>query len=146
MKRFLHFGFALLLATATLSAAAGPPPKAAADAAKSEQAKVYAAWVKAVKAGDLAAWKKLVPAEASQQIEAQAKEMKKTPKDVLDFLGAMSPDENTVTGLKVDGTKATLSVTGKTKGEPKPSFGKVEMIQEGGAWKVGKQSWSDKPE
>jgi len=72
--------------------------------------------------------------------------MNKTPKDVLEFLAAMSPDENTVTGLKVDGTKATLSVTGKTKGEPKPSYGKVEMIQEGGAWKVGKQSWSDKPE
>ena len=146
MKRIAHLGVVLLLATATLSAQAAAPAKSAGDAAKSEQAKVYAAWVKAVKAGDLAAWKKLVPAEASQQIEAQAKEMKKTPKDVLDFLGAMSPDENTVTGLKVDGTKATLSVTGKTKGEPKPSYGKVEMIQEGGAWKVGKQSWSDKPE
>ena len=129
----------------------GPSPpralrrRAAADAAKSPQAKVYAAWVKAVKAGDLAAWKTLVPAEASPQIEAQAKEMKKTPKDVIEFLGMMTPDENTITGLKVDGTKATLSVTGKTKGEPKPSYGKVEMIQEGGAWKVGKQSWSDKP-
>jgi hypothetical protein len=144
MKRLVHLGFAVLLAIGTLSATAAAPAGAA-DAAKSEQAKVYAAWVKAVKAGDLAAWKKLVPAEASQQIEAQAKEMKKTPKDVLDFLGAMSPDENTVTGLKVDGTKATLSVTGKTKGEPKPSYGKVEMIQEGGAWKVGKQSWSDTP-
>jgi hypothetical protein len=145
MKRLVRLGFAVLLAIGTLSATAGAAASAA-DAAKSDQAKVYAAWVKAVKAGDLAAWKKLVPAEASQQIEAQAKEMKKTPKDVLDFLGAMSPDENTVTGLKVDGTKATLSVTGKTKGEPKPSYGKVEMIQEGGAWKVGKQSWGDKPE
>ncbi len=144
MRRPAFLGAALLLAAGTLSAATSA--KAPGDAAKSEQAKVYAAWVKAVKSGDLAAWKKLVPAEASQQIEAQAKEMKKTPKDVLEFLGAMSPDENTVTGLKVDGTKATLSVTGKTKGEPKPSYGKVEMIQEGGAWKVGKQSWSDKPE
>ena len=144
MKRLLQFGLALLLATATLSATAADAKGG--DAAKSEQAKAYAAWVKAVKAGDLEAWKKVVPAEAAQQIAAQAKEMKKTPKDVLDFLGAMSPDENTVTGLKVDGTKATLSVTGKTKGEPKPSYGKVEMIQEGGSWKVGKQSWSDKPE
>lgn len=145
MRRVLQLGFALLLATATLSATAADAPKGG-GAAKSEQAKVYAAWVKAVKAGDLEAWKKVVPAEAAQQIAAQAKEMNKTPKDVLEFLAAMSPDENTVTGLKVDGTKATLSVTGKTKGEPKPSYGKVEMIQEGGAWKVGKQSWSDKPE
>ena len=142
MKRLVRLGL-VLLATATLSASAGAPPKAAGGAAGSEQAKVYAAWVKAVKTGDLAAWKKLVPAEASQQIEAQAKEMKKTPKDVLEFLGSMSPDENTVSGLKVEGSKATLSVTGKTKGEPKPSYGKVEMIQEGGAWKVGRQSWSD---
>ncbi len=144
MKRFVTLAFAALLVTATLSAA-GAPPKGGGDAAKSPQAKVYAAWVKAVKAGDLAAWKKLVPAEASTQIEAQAKEMKKTPKDVIEFLGMMTPEENTVTGLKVDGTKATLSVTGKSKGEPKPTYGKVEMVEEGGAWKVGKQSWSDKP-
>ncbi len=144
MRRFASLAFAALLVTATLSVA-GAPPKAGGDAAKSPQAKVYLDWVKAVKAGNLEAWKKLVPAEASTQIEAQAKEMKKTPKDVIDFLGMMTPDENTITGLTVEGTKATLSVTGKTKGEPNPSYGKVEMIQEGGAWKVGKQSWSDKP-
>ena len=146
MKRFLHLCLAVLFMAVALPAAAGDPPKGGGDAAKSPQAKVYLAWVKAVKAGDLEAWKKVVPAEASHQIEAQAKEMNKTPKDVLEFLGAMSPDESKITGLKVDGSKATLSVTGKTKGEPKPSYGKVEMIQEGGAWKVGKQSWSDKPE
>ena len=139
MKRFLPLALAALLLFAAV-------PLTAADVASSPQAKVYLAWVKAVKAGDLEAWKKVVPAEAAQQIQEQAKEMKKTPKDVLEFLGAMSPDESKFTGLKVDGNKATLSVTGKTKGEPKPSYGKVEMIQEGGAWKVGKQSWSDKPE
>jgi hypothetical protein len=146
MKRFLHFALAALFVVAALPLAAAPAPKAGDDAAASPQAKVYLAWVKAVKAGDLEAWKKLVPAEASQQIEAQAKEMKKTPKDVIEFLGSMTPDENKVTGLKVDGNKATLLVAGKTKGDPKPSYRKVEMIQEGGAWKVGRQSWSDKPE
>ncbi|MEO8585243.1 MAG: hypothetical protein ABI584_03715 [Acidobacteriota bacterium] len=145
MKRFLHLTLAALFVVAAFSVSAGDPPKGGGDAANSPQAKVYMAWVKAVKSGDLDSWKKLVPAEASKQIEAQAKEMKKTPKDVLDFLGSMSPDENKITGLKVEGTKATLSVTGKTKGEPKPSYGKVEMVQEGGAWKVGKQSWSDTP-
>ena len=145
MKRFLRLTLAALSVAAAFSVSAGDPPKSGGDASKSPQAKVYLEWVKAVKAGNLDAWKKLVPAEASQQIEAQAKEMKKTPKDVLDFLGSMSPDENKITGLKVEGTKATLSVTGKTKGEPNPSYGKVEMVQEGGAWKVGKQSWSDKP-
>lgn len=145
MRRFLHLALAALFVVAALSVSAGDPPKGGGDAAKSPQAKAYLDWVKAVKAGNVEAWKKLVPAEASKEIEAQAKEMKKTPKDVLEFLGAMAPDENKFTGVKVDGTKATLSVTGKTKGEPNPSYGKVEMVQEGGAWKVGKQSWSDKP-
>jgi len=146
MRRFLHLTLAALFVAAALPVAAANPPKAGGDAAASAQAKAYLAWVKAVKAGDIEAWKKVVPAEAMQQLEAQAKEMNQKPKDVIEFLGAMAPDENKITGLKVDGTKATLSVTGKTKGEPKPSYGKVEMIQEGGAWKVGKQSWSDKAE
>jgi hypothetical protein len=146
MRRFLHLTLAALTVVAALSVAAGDPPKGGGEAAKSPQAKVYLAWVKAVKAADVEAWKKVVPAEASQQIEAQAKEMKKKPTDVLEFLGMMTPDESTFTGLKVEGNKATLSVTGKTKGEPKTSYGKVDMIQEGGAWKVGQQSWSDKPE
>jgi hypothetical protein len=146
MRRFFTLSLAALFVVAALSVSAGDPPKGGGDAAKSPQAKAYLDWVKAVKAGNLEAWKKLVPAEASKQIEAQAKEMKKTPKDVIEFLGAMTPDENKITGLKVDGNKATLLVAGTTKGEPQPSFGKVEMIQEGGAWKVGKQSWSDKPE
>lgn len=145
MRRFLQLTLSALLVAVALPAAAADPPKGGGDAAKSPQAKAYLAWVKAVKAGDIEAWKKAVPAEASQQIEAQAKEMKKTPKDVLEFLGAMTPDENKITGVKVDGNKATLSVTGKTKGEPAPSYGKVELVEEGGAWKVGKQSWSDKP-
>lgn len=146
MKRLFNLALAALFVVGAVTVSAGDPPKGAGDAAKSPQAKVYLDWVKAVKAGNLEAWKKLVPAEASQQIEAQAKEMKKTPKDVLEFLGMMTPDENKITGLKVDGKKATLKVTGKAKGEPKPSYGSVEMIQEGGAWKVGQQSWSDKPE
>jgi len=146
MKRLLPLTLAALLVVAALPLAAGDAPKGGGDAAKSPQAAAYLAWVNAVKAGDIEAWKKTVPAEASQQIEAQAKEMNKTPKDVLEFLGAMSPDQSKITGLKVDGTNATLSVTGKTKGEPKPSYGKVQLVLEGGAWKVGKQSWSDKQE
>lgn len=146
MKRLLTLASAALFVVAALPLAAGDAAKGGADAAESPQAKAYFAWVKAVKAGDIEAWKKVVPAEAAPQLEAQAKEMKKTPKDVLDFLGAMSPDESKITGLKVDGKNATLSVTGKSKGEPKPTYGSVQLIEEGGAWKVGKQSWSDKAE
>ncbi len=143
MKRIVRLSLALLLAGTGLAASAAPP-KADPAAAKSPQATAYLAWVKAVKAKDLEAWKKVVPAEATKQIEAQAKEMGKKPVDVLEFLGMMTPEENTITGLKVDGSKATLSVVGKTKGEPGTNYGTVEMILEGGSWKVGKQSWEAK--
>ncbi len=42
------------------------------------------------------------------------------------------------------GSKATLSVVGKTKGEPGTNYGTVQMILEGGSWRVGKQSWEVK--
>ncbi len=141
----LPLSLAALLVGAALPGLAAAPPKEDAKAAKSPQATVYLAWVKAVKAGDLEGWKKVVPAEAHKQIEEQAKEMGKKPKDILELLGALSPDKNTITGLKVEGTKATLSVVGTSKDAPEPTYGSVEMVQEGGAWKVGKQAWGDKP-
>jgi hypothetical protein len=150
MKRFLHISLSTLCMAAALSVLAADPPKggssgdAATSAAKSPQATAYFAWVKAVKAKDLEAWKKLVPAEAPKQLEAQAKEMGKKPADVLEFMGMMTPEENTVTGLKVEGSKATLSVVGKTKGEPGASYGTIQMVLEGDSWKVGKQSWEMK--
>ncbi len=146
MSRLLQISLAAVLA-AGLSAAGADAPKggsAAGDASRSPQATAYFAWVKAVKAKDVEAWKKVVPAEAPKQIEAQAKEMGKKPVDVLEFLGMMTPDENKISGVKVDGNKATLSVVGKTKGEPGTSYGTVEMVLEGGSWKVGKQSWETK--
>jgi hypothetical protein len=150
MRRFLHLSLATLLAAAALSVFAADPPKggsstgSAASAAKSPQAAAYFAWVKAVKAKDFEAWKKVVPADAPKQLEAQAKEMGKKPADVLEFMGMMTPEENTVTGVKVDGSKATLSVVGKTKGESGTSYGSVQMILEGGSWRIGKQSWEVK--
>ena len=124
MRRFLNLTFAALFVVAALSVSAGDAPKGGGDAAKSPQAKAYLDWVKAVKAGNLEAWKKLVPAEASKQIEAQAKEMKKTPKDVVEFLGAMTPDENKITGLKVDGTRPRSWLPGKRRASPSPRTGR----------------------
>jgi hypothetical protein len=146
MRRVFHLSIAVLVLVGAVSAAGAGTPKsgASSDAAKSPQASAYFAWVKAVKAKDIEAWKKVVPAEAVKQLDAQAKEMGKTPLDVLEFMGMMTPEENTVTGVKVDGKTATLSVVGKTKGEPGTSYGTIQMVLEGNSWKVGKQSWEMK--
>ncbi len=146
MSRLLQISLAAVLA-AGLSASGADAPKggtAASDASKSPQATAYLAWVKAVKAKDIEAWKKVVPAEAVKQLDAQAKEMGKKPVDVLEFLGMMTPDENKISGVRVDGSKAKLTVVGKTKGEPGTSYGSVEMVLEAGSWRVGKQSWETK--
>ena len=147
MKQLIRLSLAALLVAAAFSVSAAEPKKggdSAPGVEKSPQAAAFLAWVKAVKAKDIEAWKKVVPAEATKQIESQAKEMGKKPADVLEFLGMMTPNENTITGLKVEGSKATLSVRGKTKGEPGTSYGTVAMVQEGGSWKVEKQSWEVK--
>ena len=150
MRRFLHVSLTALLLAAASAVFAGDPPKSGssadstAGAAKSPQAAAYLSWVKAVKAKDFEAWKKVVPAEAPKQLEAQAKEMNQKPADMLEMIGMMTPDQNKVTDLKVEGSKATLSVVGKTKGESGTSHGTIEMVLEGGSWRVGKQSWQVK--
>jgi len=147
MRQVAGLFVAALLVVAALPASGGEQRKSgdsAASAAKSPQAAVYLAWVKAVKARDFEAWKKLVPAEAPKEFEAQAKEMGKKPAEMLELLGMMTPDENKITGLKVDSGAAVLSVTGKTKGEPGTSYGTVNMVLESGTWRVGKQSWQVK--
>ena len=58
------------------------------------------------------------------------------------FLKTMSPKEIKFTDLNVEGKKATLSATGNSGGER--SYGSIEMAEEGGQWKVVKQSWSNK--
>jgi hypothetical protein len=150
MRRFLHLSLSTLFVAAALSASAADPPKSgsstasAASIEKGPQATAYLAWVKAVKAKDFEAWKKVVPAEAVKQAEEQAKEMGKKPAEILEMIGMMTPDENKISDLKVDGNKATLSVVGKTKGEKGTMYGTVGMILEGGSWRVGKQSWEVK--
>jgi hypothetical protein len=129
-------GLALGLAL-TLPALAAPPT----DFESTPQGKVYRANVKAVAAGDFEAYKKTMSSEALKQMDAQAKEMKKTPKDLIEFLKIMSPTDIKITDVKVDGTKATLTLTGKSDNQMMK--GTADEVQEGGQWKVSKQSWSN---
>ena len=140
MKRFVRGTLAAVLALGLCSAV-----RAADDAKKLEstpQVKGYRALLAAMKAGDYAAYKKCMVKEAGPQMDEQARQMGKTPKEVLGFMAMMTPSDIVVTDMKVDGKKATLHATGKQEGET--NYGTIEMAQEDGQWKVGHQSWSNK--
>ena len=111
------------------------------DIAASPQAKIYQAQLKAVNAGDYEAYKKTVSKATLQQMDKQMKEMKMDSKKSMEFMKMMAPSDVKFTGLKVDGKKATLQLSGKMDGEP--NKGTIEEEQEDGAWKVGQQSWTN---
>ena len=140
MKRLVRGTLAAVLALGLCSAV-----RAADDAKKLEstpQVKGYRALLAAMKAGDYAAYKKCMVKEAGPQMDEQAKQMGKSPKEVLSFMVMMTPSDITVTDMKVDGKKATLHANGKLDGEM--NYGTIEMAQEDGQWKVGHQNWSNK--
>ena len=117
-------------------------PAIAADVEASPQAKVYRASLKAIQDGDYEAYKKCMTSAAVKEIEAQTKEMGKTPKDGMEMMKVMAPSDVKLTDLKVDGKKAVLTATGKQDKET--MYGSVNLEEENGAWKVGKQSWTNK--
>jgi hypothetical protein len=117
-------------------------PAIAADVEASPQAKVYRASLKAIQDGNYEAYKKCMTSAAVKEIEAQTKEMGKTPKDGMEMMKVMAPSDVKLTDLKVDGKKAVLTATGKQDKET--MYGSVNLEEENGAWKVGKQSWTNK--
>lgn len=126
----------------TLGLALALPALAAApkDIESTPQAKVFRANAKAIANADYEAYKKTMAAEAVKQMDAQAKEMKKSPKEIMEFMKAMAPTDVKLTDLKVDGKKATLSMTGKSDGQQMK--GTADLVEENGQWKMGKQDWS----
>ncbi len=130
---------ALLLAVSSVVVAAG-----ARDLESTPQAKVYRASLKAIEDGDYAAYIKCMTSEAVQEIEKQTKELGKTPKDGMELLKVMAATDVKFTNLKVDGKKAVLSATGKQDQEV--MYGSIDVQEENGQWKVGRQSWTNKKE
>jgi hypothetical protein len=130
-----------ILPMALLALAFAVAARAAQDAAASPQAKAYQALLKAVAAGDYAAYKKCMTKAANEGIEKQTKEMNLDPKKVMGMLQAMTPADIKYTAVKVDGKKATLDATGKVGGEP--NWGTINLEEEDGQWKIGQQSWTN---
>ena len=116
----------------------------AADAKKTEdtpQAKAYLAHVKAIQSGDYEGLKKSLAADVAKQMDDQLKQMGKSPKEMMEMMKMMMPTELKFTSLKVDGKKATLGATGKVGGEA--NKGTIDMVDEGGQWKLAKESWTN---
>ena len=110
------------------------------DLEATPQAKSYAALRKALAAGDYEAYKKCLTSAGAKEIDRQTKEMNKTPKEIMGFLKELSPTDVKFTDLKVDGKKAVLSATGKMDGTPAKVA--IDLEEEDGQWKVGKQHFS----
>ena len=127
---------AVLLGSSLAAPAADP-----AEVEASPQAKAYRASEKAIAAGDEKAYAKTLTSEASKQMETKAKELGKTPKELMELLQVMQPTNVELGDLKVDGKKATLTATGKADGETR--YGTIELEDENGQWKVRKSKWSN---
>src|SRR5262249_61782243 len=102
------------------------------------QAKTYRANEKAIATGDIEGYKKTMSAESLKMMDSQSKEMKKSPKEILDFIKMMAPTGVKLTDLKVDGKKATLSMTGKSDGQV--MNGSADIAEEGGQGKMKRPS------
>jgi ketosteroid isomerase-like protein len=138
MKTAIRSILALGLLVGLTPTAAAADPK---DVESTPQAKIYRASLKAIADGDYKAYSKCMSSQAVKEIEAQTKEMGKTTKEGMELMKAMAPSDIKLTGLKVDGKKATLSATGKQDTEV--MYGSIDLEEENGQWKVGKQSWTN---
>jgi hypothetical protein len=95
--------------------------------------KAYLAYTKILAGGSIAAVKKAVSAVRAKQMDDP------DFKQMFPLVQAMEPKKIKVTGGAVNGDKATLTATGDSDGAP--AKGTIEMVREGGAWKVDKESW-----
>ena len=114
------------------------------DLSKTPQAKAHEAQLKALKAGDYEAYRKTVSTANLAQMDKELKESGMDAKKAMAFLKEMAPEEIKYTELKVDGKKATLEATAKSFDQV--TYGKIELEEEDGKWKVGEQSWNSKKE
>ena len=101
-----------------------------------EPGKAFLALQKAIHEKDLAAIKKLKPADAPNLTDEQLKVM-------LGLMDAMTPKDAKITEGYVKGDVAALYVAGTEQGQPK--YGTVEVRRVNGVWGGVKVSWSDQP-
>ena len=107
------------------------------DIESTAQAQAYRAQMKTIADGDYEAYRKTLASATLRQMEEQTKG--RSPKEVMEFLKSMSPADLKLTSVKVDGKTATLLTSARMDGQA--MAGSIEMVEEGGQWKVGKGEW-----
>jgi hypothetical protein len=97
--------------------------------------KAYAAYTKALMAGDVAGMK----AHGSKELIKQLDSTPELPK-MLGIIREMQPKAIKITGGAVDGDTATLlAVAAAEKGSH--TAGTITLVREGGKWKLQQESW-----
>ncbi len=134
MRTVTRVGLVLAM---TLAFSLAVAANGAQDVEGTPQAKAYRAALKAISAGDSEAYKKTLSSATRKQMEEQTKG--KSPKEVMEFVKMVTPTEQKVTSVSVDGKKATIKVSGKMDGQS--TNGSIPMEEEGGQWKVGQPNW-----
>jgi hypothetical protein len=98
--------------------------------------KAYLDYLAALESGSEARLARFVDAEhAARMKDPEFKKM-------LKMIQAMEPKNVKIVRGSMDGSKATLEVTGSDGNST--STGTVELVLEGGAWKLAKESWNRK--
>jgi hypothetical protein len=131
MKRWSVVVLALLITGAWMQT---PPAQTATQFYKTYQA----ACAKATKVDDLLPF---ITADRKKQVEATPADQRQQMFDMMKMMMSMYTD---VTVVKEDHNadgSATLTLSGLDSGKKKAT-GKVNVVKEGGAWKVGLESWS----
>lgn len=103
-----------------------------------EPGKVYIAFDKASRAGDLASMKKYA-SKTSPLPEMDAEETKQ----MLEIMKALRPVKVKITGGFASADHASLSVEAESPFDKKKMNGTIEMAREDGAWKILKEKWKN---
>ena len=123
---------------ADITRKAKPVPPSAAEtsaAQKSPQAKVYADFLQAIQKEDLGAMKKLMTKDQAKNLDSP------DAKKMVGMIKLMSATDIKVLKVAEKGDTAELTVSGKQDG--KVANGTVQMVKEGGAWKVQREEWKN---
>jgi hypothetical protein len=101
-----------------------------------EPGKAYLALHAAIQKKDLAAVRKMKPADMPDMPD---EELKKG----LELMAIMTPAKVTINDGYVKGDTAVLYVSGTQEGQKQ--YATIRMARSSGAWHVGDEKWSDKP-
>ena len=93
----------------------------------------YTAYRDALQERDLDRLRDLLAEDQAEDLESPEAAM------ALEMLAAMAPAASTVTGIEVSGGKAEIRVEGSLEGQA--MAGTIDLVNEGGAWKVLHESW-----